>query len=123
MLVSMLIAYLFLGGAGGVALFSKQDRARVKTVIVEQQRAQDILNQMAYMERTGSDESMRVTQLLNAWAKKDRDHAVGGDSLDPVIEEALTARSAAQGSFLDALFAMKHQMSRDEWEQVFRPED
>ena len=86
---------------------------------MDQERAESILNQMEYMERAGSAQLAEVSTRVNRWAKDDRDHDLGRDSLEPVIEEALAARAMAQAQFIDALFAMKDEMSREEWEGVF----
>ncbi len=120
MLAALLVGFLLLGGAGGgIDLFGKDDRSRVKTVILEEERADQILTQMDYVERSGTDELLRVSKLLKKWRKEDRDHGVGSGALDSVVAEAKSAAESSQQHFLDGLFAMKANMSEGEWRAVF----
>jgi hypothetical protein len=119
MLIALIVGYLFLGGAAGVDLFTKDDRAAVKTVITEQERAKEIVDLMKALDKSATKKLKPISKQLKAWSKADRDHSLGRESLDPVIEQALAARADAQAEFLDGLFELKAKMSRQEWDAVF----
>jgi len=55
------------------------------------------------------------------WAviQYNEDHSLGRDSMKPVFEEAMANRETICMEFFDTLFAMKAEMTCEEWNAVF----
>ena len=119
MLVALLTAFLLVSGGGGIDLFTKDDQKLVEEVIVEEERAEGILRQMEYAERTANEQLAHINDLIKEWQKAGRDYETGPEDLQSTMAGAQEAGTHAQTSFVDALIALKDEMSREEWGAVF----
>ena len=114
-----LLTMMLLGGGGGIDPFPKDVQKRVVTIVADESRAEGIVAQMRYIQGVGAEAGKEAHARFKAWTKKDLDHDAGPELLTEALDEADAAREASIRKFTDGLYAMKAQMSRAEWEELF----
>jgi len=121
MLIALLTA-LLLGGGQAYELIAKDVQKRVVEVVEDEDRARSI----QVLMRTSStrlEAEMDVVQgRVKAWTKADLDPATGRETYEELMRAVEDDRQRAQQYGFDALFAMKAQMSRAEWDELFNRE-
>lgn len=114
-----LFTLLFLGGGGDFVMFQEEAMERVETVIPDEERAERILDIMEDSTDSISDELEEIRDAIEAWRDADRDPSAGRQEFERALAQVAVNRTQAQQIAVDALFAMRAEMARDEWIGVF----
>ena len=86
-----------------------EDRDRAKMIQVQMQNSADRL----------AAEMDVIERRFKAWMKADLDPSTGPETFEELLRDVEGDRLWAQKAGVDALFAMKSQMSRAEWDALF----
>lgn len=114
-----LLSVLLLGGGQAYEVVSKPIQKMVKEVVGEEDRADRIVVQMKNSSDRLTAQMEVVEGRLKKWLKADLDPSTGPETFEELMREVENDRLKAQRSAVDALFAMKSQMSRAEWDALF----
>ena len=120
MLIAILYAltFLFLGGTS--LPIAEQIQERVPAVITDKSEAKAILKHAKAMDSVARDALKNLSKDLEAWSKADKDHSVGSGALKAALEKSSDERKKSQEEFLDALFEIKSNMTKEQWDAVLK---
>ena len=117
MLTAMFLMWLF--GGTNPEIFDRDDFRAVDRVVAEQQRAQAVTG---LMERANADLDYVMSARSRVFSRFDQvDDLVGSERADyeAIFEPLWSSRRNVRSSYIDTVFAMREQMTREEWEQAF----
>jgi len=111
--------HLFGGGGESIEIFSRSDFRTVERSIEEPARAEaatqamERVNEVVASVLKQRDQSFRLLSEINT--KVDSPD----DAYDKVIDELWQARREARSRFIEEVFIMRKNMTRDEWDTAF----
>ena len=117
MLTAMFLMWLF--GGSTPEIFDRDDFRAVERVVVEEQRAEAVTG---LMEQANADLDYVMSVRNGVLARFDRvDDLVGSELADyeAIFEPLWSSRGRVRSSYIDTVFAIREQMTREEWEQAF----
>ena len=121
MLTAMFLMWLF--GGTSLEIFDRDDFRAVERAVVEEQRAEAVTG---LMEQANADLDYVMTVRNGVFARFDQvDDLVGSEraDYDAIFEPLWSSRRNVRSSYIDTVFAMREQMTREEWEQAFGSAD
>ena len=113
------LAHSMLLGSGNVEIFSRSDFREVGQVIEDAQRAEQVGGSM---ERINAElEALAAVRDAEFERFKNVDDLVGATLADykQTMDPLWQARREAQAVYIDEVFAMRKNLSRDEWGRMF----
>jgi len=99
------------------AIYRDYDSTREE--IEDETRAERVLNIMKNSTDSISDRLKEVNDALEDWRDADRNPSTGHEEFEQALAQVGTYRETAQQIGVDALFALRAEMSREEWIAVF----
>lgn len=99
------------------AIYRDYDSTREE--IEDETRAGRVLNIMKNSTDSISDRLKEVNDALEDWRDADRNPSTGHEEFEQALAQVGTYRETAQQIGVDALFALRAEMSREEWIAVF----
>lgn len=117
MITALIIMHFF--GGGTPELFSRSDFRDVGRAIEEPQRAEAATEAMERMN--GLLASIVEVRRQTGEQLSEIDHAVTSreDAYDKIIDELWRARREARQKYVEEVFIMRENMTRDEWQAAF----
>ena len=121
MLVALL-TILFLGGGGGSAVLDSiaDSPAVVPELLQGDQRREEVLETMDAIEDLGKQQSKAWQDVLKQMKSLLSDRETSTDVIDFLGSADDQQLREINDTTLDHRFALREQLSRDEWEQVFQ---
>lgn len=120
MLIALIAALvIYLGGNNG-PLVLEQLSEGIPTAVTDKDKAEDLLEQVDQMAALAEDYQKDMLEELEAWSEQDSRHSVGPEALNVVLKTSLKKRILTERAFLDRLYALKSEMTKDQWESVFK---
>ena len=121
MLVALL-TILFLGGGGGSAVldYIADSTDVVKEMLQGDQRREEVLETMDAIEDLGKQQSKAWQDVLKQMKSLLSDRETSTDVIDDLWSAYYQQLREINDTTLDHRFALREQLSRDEWEQVFQ---
>ncbi len=119
MITALVLMNLFGGGVGSIEIFSRSDFRTVGRSIEEPARAEaatqamERVNEVVASLLKQRDQSFRLLSEINT--KVDSPD----DAYDKVFDELWQARREARSRFVEEVFIMRKNMTRDEWDTAF----
>jgi len=119
MITALILMHLFGGGGGSIEIFSRSDFRTIGRSIEEPARAEaatqamERVNEVVASLLKQRDQSFRLLSEINT--KVDSPD----DAYDKVIDELWQARREARSRFVEEVFIMRKNMTRDEWDTAF----
>lgn len=113
----MFLMWLF--GGTNPEIFDRDDFRAVGRVVVEEQRAEAVA---ALMEQANADLDYVMSVRNGVFARFDQvDDLVGSELADyeASFEPLWSSRGRVRSSYIDTVFAMREQMTHEEWDQAF----
>lgn len=99
------------------AIYRDYDSTREE--IEDETRAERVLNIMKNSTDSISDQLKEVNDALEDWRDADRNPSTGHEEFEQALAQVGTYRETAQQIGVDAMFALRAEMSREEWIAVF----
>lgn len=99
------------------AIYRDYDSTREE--IEDETRAERVLNIMKNSTDSISDRLKEVNDALEDWRDADRNPSTGHEEFEQALAQVGTYRETAQQIGVDAMFALRAEMSREEWIAVF----
>lgn len=119
MITALVLMHFFGGGGGSIEIFSRSDFRTVGRSIEEPARAEaatqamERVNEVVASVLKQRDQSFRLLSEINT--KVDSPD----DAYDKVFDELWQARREARSRFVEEVFIMRKNMTRDEWDTAF----
>ena len=117
MLTAMFLMWLF--GGANPEIFDRDDFRAVGRVVAEEQRAAAVTG---LMEQANADLDYVLSVRNGVFARfNEVDDLVESERADyeAIFEPLWSTRRNAHASYLDTVFGMREQMTREEWHQAF----
>lgn len=117
MITALIIMHFF--GGGSIEVFSRSDFKTVDRTIADVERAEAVTQAMERMnERLLELFEIRSEQIEEL---SDIDHEVNSreSAYDKILDELWKARAEARQKYIDDVFVMRENMTRDEWAAAF----
>jgi alkylhydroperoxidase family enzyme len=116
MLIALLTMLLLGGGGGeGLEVFGKKDHKLAQDVVADEERAAAVVAEMKAAQKRFDQSTKETRGLIKRWRKTDADADAGRAELESMLREAEENRSEAVGIFADAIFAMRQEVTAEEW--------
>jgi hypothetical protein len=117
MLMVLLLSLLL--GASDISMFAKDDRRQVRREVGDEVRADGVVAAMDGVNELIAGYVERATASFDVLQEIDADPDASEDEYQAVLDELWTDREAVAGQYVDVVFEMRSQMTREEWEAVF----
>ena len=117
-----LMTILFLGGGGGSAVLAyiADSTDAVKEVVQDDDRREEALETMASLKDLGKQQSKARQDVLKQMKTVLAEHETPTDSIDDLWSGYYQRVREINDAALDHRFALRDQLTRDEWERVFQ---
>ena len=110
-----LVTLLFIGGDGGLDVFSKEHRKAVVEVVQDADRAAAAIDEMKVAQKELDKKAKEIDRAGKSWARLDEDLASGRTELESAMRESDVIRRGAWEIFADSIFALRERITREEW--------
>ena len=120
---ALLTLHLLLGGHAliGSDLFAKEKDSVVKQVVRDEARKKEALRILEQARKQLGETTKRVSRVSKEFQKVDEDQTAGRAALQPFVDSVNEDRVRGQKDALDSLFALRKELTEDEWKAVFAP--
>lgn len=116
----LIVAIFFLANAdGGLEIFDKDMRKNVSAIVIDEERATIVIDEMKRAQKELEAQVDEINDLVKRWKKVDSDHSSGRAELEPLLEESRAVRAAAQEAFLETIFEIRGQVTKQEWNEIY----
>lgn len=118
---ALLTLHFLLGGHAliGSDLFAKKNDAVVKQVVRDEVRKKAALRILDLARKQLDETTKRVSRASKEFQKIDEDQAAGRAALQPFVDSVNEDRVRGQKDTLDSIFALRKELTEDEWKAVF----
>jgi hypothetical protein len=122
MLISMIVALLFGGGAQNLAVSTedyREKKAEIMDVMQDIEQRQEVIKVLYKLKRDSKKYSRKYLKHFNPIFKELGQYDVRHDMLDEELAQVDAVRQSWQEAVITARFKLRDLMTRDEWEAVF----
>lgn len=118
MLIALLIAMLS-GGGADIPVIPKETQKMVSEVIVEADRARLVKREMKRINKTNKAYGKFLRKKGKAFYKLLAQYDAEEEDFQPLVDDIHAERVRVKELFLDAIFEIRDQTTREEWDALF----
>ncbi len=119
MITALILMHLFGGGGESIEIFSRSDFRTVGRSIEEPARAEAATQAMERVNEVVASVVKQRGQSFRLLSEINTKVDSPDDAYDKVLDELWQARREARSRFVEEVFIMRKNMTRDEWDGAF----
>lgn len=110
---------LFFGGAGNPCGLHVPDAGTFKKAVKDPDRLEIVLELREQAEEVEDRREAAMQRALRELTAMNPHHTIEPESIQAVLTQIDEARRAARDGLLDTRFALRDQLTRDEWKKIY----